>query len=529
MFRPVRALLWEILWKNRIVAPALAGLFGIGVWMISAAIQAHSAGLPEQASYYPRSIAMMAFVTSLLLIYAPFTLMEGQSGWRMNSMTSRWFVLPIRTWILVAVPFLLGYACVAIIAGAWWLPLKKYIPLEDFECVLALLCAMMGVVQAVAWATPGKPRQFWICIVLVGYAFLWFVFVRYLHAGIEFNRNQVLTNAMLAIISTWAFAYGFGILTRRGIWPGYFKVPPISSLLPWKRRIPRRLGGAQSALYWSETVPIWKSFGLSWLGLVILAAFAIWLKIHNEEIVRKMGNQFIIMTCYNTLPVLAVAWLSPLAIAAGCASPGVSWTRMSPYLAMQPINSGALVQARLMGILLAWLIVWLPFLIFGPVYQTVQDNPGDMITSSKVYSMLGWLMVISAHAGIGFLPLLLWGRLEGLPTLILVLLGSLFATWQLAGWLRGGDDYQPALWLVGGLLGIKLISAIGFLTYSFRKRQISWKFAIILPLIWLVIGGALALVSWRDFGVIRAMAVLILLPLVRPALCPGAVALNRHR
>lgn len=529
MFRSLRALLWEILWKNRIVAPALAVLFGVGVWMISTVIRAQAAGLSEQASYYPRSIAVMAFLASLLLIYAPFTLMESQSGWRMNSMITRWFVLPVRTWILVAVPFLLGCACVAIIAGAWWLPLKKYIPLDVFECVVAVLCASMAMVQAAAWATPRKPWQFWICIGTAGYLTLWFIVIRHLQAGVKFNRNQVLENAALATLFAWGVAYGFGLLTRKGIWPGCIQLPNLSALIPWKRKMPRHIGSPESALYWSESVPIWRFFGLGWLGIVVLVTFGIWMEVHNEDIARKMGEKFIVLVCYNTLPVLAVAWLAPLAIAAGCASPGVCWTRMSPYLAMQPIRSGELARARLRGVFLAWLFVWLPFLIFAPVFQTIQDNPGDLIASSKVYSMIGWLMVVSAHVGIGFLPLLLWGRLEGLPTLILAMLCSWVVSWQLAGWLRGGEGSQPALWMVGGLLAIKIIVAVGLIVHSYRQGQITLKYAFSIPAIWMLIGVALALVSWRDFGVLRAMAVLILLPLVRPALCPVAVALNRHR
>jgi hypothetical protein len=530
MFRPVRALFWEILWKNRIVAPALVVLFGIGAWMISATIRAHAAGLADQADYYPRSIAFLSFLASLFLIYAPFNLMESQSGWRMNSMITRWFALPVRTWILVAVPLFLGCVCVAIVVGVWWLPLKQYIPLDVLERVLALLFALMAVVQAVAWATPRKPWQFWVCMVLLGYVVLWVLLQHAPKWGKDLESNQVLPDAGIVTLAASFVAYGFALFTRRGTWPGCFQAPKPGGYFHWKRRLPRRLVSVGSALYWSESVPVWRFFGLGWLGIVVLVAIAIGMKFHDGSIALRMGYKFVIlMVCYNTLPVLALIWLSPLAIAAGCTSPGVCWTRISPYLAMQPMASGALVQARLLGVFLAWMIVWLPFFIFGPVYQTMQDNPGDLVTSAKIYSMIGWFMVISAHAAIGCLPLFLWGRLEGLPTLILGMLGSCFVTWQLAGWLRGDEERQAALWMVGSLLAVKILVALGLLIYSYRQRQITWKFAVTLPLVWSFIGLILAGLSWRDFGVVRAMAVLIMLPLARPALCPMAVALNRHR
>jgi hypothetical protein len=179
--------------------------------------------------------------------------------------------------------------------------------------------------------------------------------------------------------------------------------------------------------------------------------------------------------------------------------------------------------------LLAWLVVWLPFLLLGPLYRQVQDNPGDMVASSKVYSTMAWIIVIGAHVAIGVLPAYLWGRLEGLPVMFLAALMGWVFTWLLASWLGGSQGQEPVFWLLAMLLGVKVAVAFGLLGYSLKRRHITWKYVAGLWVLWISIGLGLASLAWRDCGNGRAVAVLLLLPLIRPAACPLAVALNRHR
>ena len=108
-------------------------------------------------------------------------------------------------------------------------------------------------------------------------------------------------------------------------------------------------------------------------------------------------------------------------------------------------------------------------------------------------------------------------------------LGSWAFTWLFGDWLQGSEGQHPALWALAVLLALKVSASAGFLVHSFKQRHITWQFAAVLPVLWLVAGLGLAMLAWRDLGIARAAGVLLLMPLVRPAACPLAVALNRHR
>ena len=73
------------------------------------------------------------------------------------------------------------------------------------------------------------------------------------------------------------------------------------------------------------------------------------------------------------------------------------------------------------------------------------------------------------------------------------------------------------------------MTALGLLVYNYKQKHISFSYAAGLFVLWLLIGFGLATVTWHDFGSSRAMAVLIMLPLIRPALCSLALAVNRLR
>src|SRR5262249_4431456 len=92
------ALLWELVWKNQIfmsvllVFDALCGGFVLAV---------DNAPPYFWLSSYARGSGCILFLSSILLAFAPFTLMDNHGSWRMNSITSRWSVLPARTSFLV--------------------------------------------------------------------------------------------------------------------------------------------------------------------------------------------------------------------------------------------------------------------------------------------------------------------------------------------------------------------------------------------------------------------------------------------
>ena len=405
MYHPIRTLFLEILRNNKIVFPALALLFGLGAWMISELMHLIQAGLPQN---YTDVVAVIAFLASLWIVYASLTLMENQSGWRMHSMTTRWFVLPVKTWVLVAVPQLMGILLLALVLGAWWCLLLKNIPFMVYVTALVGLSAAMSLMQAASWATSRKPWQFWGLMAVLAYLVLYQFIVHVDEKDFIQKLEPFILKCAIVMLSGWCVSYVLAILTRCGVWPGYFSFSRMRVPALWKRQIPLQILTGDSALFWSETFPILRFFVLFWIGLVALVFCFIWFS-HRSTNITQHGFHFILLFSYNLLPVLGLICLAPISIAVGCVTPGIFKTRMSPFLATQPITAGMIGRAKLMGIFLTWALIWLPFLLFGPLYQTFQNNPGDLVASSKIYSAIGWFMVISAHVAIGALPVFFMG------------------------------------------------------------------------------------------------------------------------
>ncbi|MRR52837.1 MAG: hypothetical protein EG825_18355 [Rhodocyclaceae bacterium] len=85
--------------------------------------------------------------------------------------------------------------------------------------------------------------------------------------------------------------------------------------------------------------------------------------------------------------------------------------------------------------------------------------------------------------------------------------------------------------LLGGLLGLKVLVAAAALAVAWRRGHITWRF----PAALCVVCGAVlcfvlfALPLWRAGTRFEALTAILLVPLARPALCPLALAANRHR
>ena len=122
---PLRALAWEMLWKSRVLLPALLVLWGVGAWL-EHAIASAPPDDPGMISF--RQTGVLLWLTSLILGFAPFTLMESHGGWRFSSMTTRWFVLPVPATVLVLLPLALGWAAIAAVHSAWSPLVQRLLP-----------------------------------------------------------------------------------------------------------------------------------------------------------------------------------------------------------------------------------------------------------------------------------------------------------------------------------------------------------------------------------------------------------------
>jgi hypothetical protein len=235
----------------------------------------------------------------------------------------------------------------------------------------------------------------------------------------------------------------------------------------------------------------------------------------------------------EALPNFGVLWLLGCSLLLGC-QPGLGFrTRLSAFHGTHPVTVGVLAGTRVGSLVMAWFCVWTPLLVL----QAVLLGAGHGLTSEadaglvkQASELLASRMAVSANAMIGALPVLLWGRLEGFPTLFLVNLMAWGWTWILSGFVH--QEPEP-VWLtsaLGGLLTVKLTVALGALFHGKRRGYIGWQFPGALVGGWLATAGCMIWLFPARPGtqVSSVLALLLLIPLARLAACPLAMAQNRH-
>src|SRR5262245_54975320 len=230
----LNAVAWEIFWKNRLVFPVLALLLCIGTalsWAIT--IADPGAGWVAQA----KTVAVMAFLISILIGFAPFTLMESTGGWRMNSMITRWFALPMPTGPMVLLPLLIACAFLAALIGAWMVVLHRIEPSLDGTYFVTVFIVGQIAINALAYSVPRKPTQFWL-----GMGLLFPVLIILALAPQDQPHNEEFKRGMLIALSVCAaglipFAWYAATRNRCGAWTGEV---PLDWLLQWARGGPSR-------------------------------------------------------------------------------------------------------------------------------------------------------------------------------------------------------------------------------------------------------------------------------------------------
>jgi hypothetical protein len=452
----------------------------------------------------------------------------------MNSVTSRWSVLPVSTLWLVGVPLVAAWASIAILVGAWSPILERLFAGIDMTYVLTVFLTGAALAQALAWAIPRKPSQYWILGALLSLALLLAAVVPQESAGLISRRPQVLSGLGLGSVMIGCIAIWAARRNRCGDWLGEIPLTRISER--WRHSS----GGnalfrrPAAALFWSEVAPGCRTVVLGWFGVVLLiAAWAcVTLWIHRPGL--KMNWPLLgVAMLVEALPNFGVLWLLVCGLFLGC-EPGLGFrTRLSAFHGTHPVTVGVLAGTRVGSLVLAWLCVWVPLLVL----QGVLLSAGPGLTSEadaglvkQASELLASRMAFSANAMIGALPVLLWGCLEGFPTLFLVNLVAWGWTWILSGFVH--QEPEPA-WLtsaLGGLLTVKLTVALGTLLHCKRRGYTGWGFpAALLGGWWAVVGCMIWLFPARPGTQIsNALALLLMIPLARLAACPLTMAENRH-
>jgi hypothetical protein len=523
------AVYWEILYKNRLVFAVLGGALLIVVSLTWLSSPGH---FGEDWRNGVRTVSILTFLISILLVFAPFTLMESSGGWRMSSTVTRWFALPMHTGYMVLLPAAAGALCMVALVGLWQLVLNQLAPGLDWRYLMAVLLAGFSAATALAWLVPRKPVQYWGAMALLFPAILIFAFGPQDQPNTMEFRHRMMVPLVIACIGLVGFSWWVAAKARCGVWPGELPLNVFSRLSRRERK--RGFWSAATALFWSEARPNLRLLLLSWTALVLLLYVMISLQLRDARPeLRDLAFSWRVlpMIGLGILPVLGVLWMAVWGTLAGGEPGALFRPRLSSFRCTLPVSSGMYAGQRLWMLLAGWIVVWAPLGWMSFHYSPdVLGIPED--TRAVMQSILVKFMAVGAFVLVGALPVFLTGRFEGFPN---VLLSSIVLWAVLYGMLEGlkVDEAELPGWrwgLLGALLALKFGLALVALGVGLRQKHISWRFPSALTLVWVAAVAALLFVMpvWRMARPWDVLTIVLLIPLARPALCPLALALNRH-
>jgi hypothetical protein len=421
MSRAIRAIVWEILWKNRWVFPVLSALWVYGALMA----YVHKAPPDAWWAEHPFGNALMAFLASLPLLYSPFTLMEGHGSWRMNSMTTRWSLRPIPAWVLAAVPLLLGGALLVAFMSAWRPIFREIAPRFDQLYVLAVMLASLAAMQAWAWTTARRPGQFWLGAALLFPAAFALQLVRRMPETTWSDlRPQMFLGLGLVGASLSALTFCLARASRYGAWPGQLLWPWQSySTAPSGVRVPS-VSSPLGALVWSDILPGLRVAALGWLLLACVVTAVNLLLLCLDPRSGGLTPGLALFAAVDVLPRWGMIYLGGYGMFLACQFGTGFHTRLDPFKATRPLTSQTLASCRLVGLALAWAIVWVPLLLVWWRYDT-----GLPAYTPRFTAMLAYVIAVSTSVAVGALPIHLLGRVEGLTLLLLTSFPCWGAVW----------------------------------------------------------------------------------------------------
>ena len=525
----INAVVWEILWKNRLVLAALIALLGLGGALAFAASQAD-----PDAPWIPRArtITIVSFLASMFLGFAPFSLMETRGGWRMNTMITRWFVLPVRTSWLVLLPLLAASLFIALLVAAWTPVLDRIAPGLDSLHFTGVLVAGIVAIHTLAWTVPRKASQFWIGAAIL----LPVVLVLALgpqEQDLRHRRGMLIPLAYITILLV-AFAWYAARRNRCGDWPGEL---PLDRLWQFLRQ-----GGATSvrhrdfrsgftALFWSESLPALRLTAIGWITLGSVLFLYLSLVMQRDRPELAFSFRLLVFLVIDLLTMIGVVWLAIWGIFGGCEPSAGFRTRLSSFRATLPVTSGTLAGHKLLLLFLGWCLVWVPPVLLSTWYGPDVNGVAPPEAVAQLRVIMARFMAISAFLLVGALPVFLWGRLSGFPNLLLTAMGTWTYLWILLTYLSPDGDPGPPWILLGLLIAAKLIAAIAGLLISLRSGHITWRFPLLLVLAWSSVTAFIVwgLSTWQTDGAYPALTLVLCMPLARLAWCPFALASNRQR
>jgi hypothetical protein len=542
----VMALTWEIWRRSQRATWLVVGIISSG-WLVNQIIPG-SFRASESARERLLTVNWLLTVGSFFFVFGIFNYTEFNPRKEWNGFPYRLFVLPVPTWVLVALPMLLGVASVELVYLAW---IKLvFTPAQIFRpgWFAVLLGTLMLFYQAILWSLAGSRMLRMIVLGLTGASFIGIAFLpffaKYISSPWLSEKVLIPLLAGLAIFALAGAWFSVARQRRGGRGRRNWVMTQIERLIDLMPRRSQSFGSPSAAQFWFE----WRRAGLLLpvcVGAILLLVIGplSWLLRHDS------GHTVWTLAWTLGMPLLLAA-----AMGKGFSKPDF-WSRdlsLVPFLAVRPLTSGEMVVIKMKVAALSTGVAWLLVLAFVSLWLPLWANP----TGLNLYRFRLWLIYGDTHYAIAILSvaaamLLTWRCLMGSlwvglsgsrkffvgftflqgGAAVLALLGVI---WHSANAKLLDLDLQLS-WL-GWILALAVIAKLWMAVFSWRKVTLGRvrKYA----LIWS--GGTLCfvvlavLVRCPPLDVYRlehllVLAALLPFPIARLGLAPLSLAKNRHR
>lgn len=494
-------------------------------------------------------------VTLALLIPAPlsgaffyllavFTFgMSGDLAARESMYPSRKFTLPVSSASLAGWPML--YGCAAMVLLWFAVRITGTFP-PDFDVPTywpALFAAsLLAWAQALTWM-PYALRGMRIVVMIVLLVSIDVVVI----TAFENKASEATMFLLLAPLAPLAYLVSVRAVSRarRGDVPHWRVLERFAPAFS-PAAAERAFRSAASAQLWFE----WRQHGRTLpilIAIVLPAGLSLLFPFSETPVVVVE----IVVVSLLVPPFLAIF----AAAAAGKSSSNISESYgITPFIATRPVEDRALVVAKWRAALLSTLAAWVIVAVALPVALIWSDAAEPIINIARNVDdalgrpraiMLG-LLILAGLAGstwkqlVQGLYIAMSGRdwaVKGIAfaTLVLVTFGFLMLGWILDSRYRVVVAWGAIPWLMTVLVALKLVLAMLVMQRGVERGLFTRKQLIFAAIVWdlgvLAVYGVLALVLpdilFRHYFLL--LVAMLVVPFVRLAAAPLAVARNRHR
>lgn len=541
MHSPAAALAWEFWGRHRL------GLLVVAVLVAGFALTGAVSPLSKNAA----AAHSLWLVLGLCYVIGVFAYgFEGRLETAESGFPARLFLLPVRTWVLVGWPMLLG----VVVAVCFWLAWDHFVlrpvGIETPAWWAAMLAAVVATSQAIVWLPFGLPwLRLLVAVVVLSLLIRAPVFLDL--AGGWFAEPDTQNTALcafaaalipLAFLVAWA-----GVSRARcGEAADWLRAwGAVRSVTRPESRAARPLRSAMGAQVWYE----WRVRGFGFVAtvaLVLAALMALAVLLERDDAKRaNFGAMFLL-----TPIVLAPFWSSY----AGMSGATVRSAQLTTFAATRPLSNSALVLAKFRAAALAALGAWGVVLVVFPTWLLSTGGYADFGRLwGVVVEHFGTARAVGYGALLVLAPFLvtcrmlvvgLWAGLTGrayIPVIQSVVVGfcglQLLSEWILwdADPVRRERILEWLSWAAGCAVALKFLVAGWALATLFRRGELAVGALVKLVGAWVIAAaalfGALAWLIPSDavprYGLALGSALFV--PLARLVVAPLALAWNRHR